>query len=102
MVIHSYNERIARIKEHNGIDDELNVRLRLKALRWEQDYVTEAVESGETTPLVGYRYLARLSHTENLLERHTGRWSLHKTVARMRTVLRSTWHRVVRGFPAPS
>ncbi len=99
MVIHSYNERIARIKEHNGIDDELNVRLRLKALRWEQDYVTEAVESGETTPLVGYRYLARLSHTENLLERHTGRWSLHKTVARMRTVLRSTWHRVVRGLP---
>ena len=65
---HSYNERIARIKETHGLEDEPNVALRLQALRWERDYVGELIEREEVYPIVGYQYQSRLSHIEKLLK----------------------------------
>ena len=47
-VIRSYNDRLARIKANNGIEDELNVALRLKALEWEYDRAMELMERGVT------------------------------------------------------
>ena len=73
-VIHSYNQRIARIKNSNDILDEPNTALRLRALDWEQDYVLKLIEAEEVYPLVGYQYLSRLAHIENLLKHHAGRW----------------------------
>ena len=71
-VVHSYNERIARIKESHGLEDEPNVALRLQALRWERDYVGELIEREEVYPIVGYQYQSRLSHIEKLLEAQRG------------------------------
>lgn len=99
LVIHSYNDRIARIKEINGIEDEAVMRLRLHALAWEQEMVEGMLASGELSPFVGYTYLSRLAHVENILEHHTGRWSARRTSWRMRTMLRSGWHRLVQKFP---
>lgn len=99
MVIHSYNDRIARIKEQHNIDDEPNLELRLKTLRWEQEFVFELIEHEETYPLVGYQYLSRLSHIENLLRHHADRWSPQRAALRMRTALRSGWYRFVQGMP---
>ena len=74
-IFHSYNERIARIKESHGLEDEPNVALRLQALRWERDYVGELIEREEVYPIVGYQYQSRLSHIEKLLEHNAGRWT---------------------------
>lgn len=98
-VIHSYNERIARIKDHHDIEDEPITGLRLKAIDWEREYVLDLIESGKTSPLVGYQYLGRLSHAENLIEHHAGRFSLQHSSHRLRILLRSTWHRILSGLP---
>ena len=101
-VIRSYNERIARIKEHNGIEDEPNVELRVQALHWEQQYVIELIEAEDVYPIVGYQYLSRLAHIENLLKHHAGRWTLQNLYLRLRATVRAWWHRFVRGLPGVS
>ena len=101
-VIHSYNQRIARIKNSNDILDEPNTALRLRALDWEQDYVLKLIEAEEVYPIVGYQYLSRLAHIENLLKHHAGRWSLQNAYLRMRALARTGWHRLLSGLPGVS
>ncbi|MBC2889114.1 Na+/H+ antiporter [Gordonibacter massiliensis (ex Traore et al. 2017)] len=101
-VIHSYNQRIARIKGSNDIVDEPNTELRLRALEWEQDYVLKLIESEEVYPIVGYQYLSRLAHIENLLKHHAGRWSLQNAYLRLRALARTGWHRLLSGLPGVS
>ncbi|BAK45021.1 Na+/H+ antiporter [Eggerthella sp. YY7918] len=101
-VIHSYNERIARIKDHNDIEDEPNTELRLKAIGWEQAFVLEQIEQDKVSPLVGYQYLSRLSHAEDLVKHHTGRWSLQNMYVRLRALMRAGWHRVLSDLPGVS
>lgn len=98
-VIHSYNERIGRVKGLNGIADEPNLELRLKALEWEQAYVLSLIEEEETPPFVGYRLLTKLSHMEDILKHHAGRWSFNKTIIHTRALLVASWHRIVQGLP---
>lgn len=98
-VVRSYNERIARIKDHHDIEDEPITGLRLKAIDWEREYVLDLIENGNASPLVGYRYLGRLAQAENLIEHHAGRSSLQHVGHRLRVLLRSTWHRVLNGLP---
>ena len=101
-VIHSYNQRIARIKNSNDILDEPNTALRLRALDWEQDYVLKLIEAEEVYPIVGYQYLSRLAHIENLLKHHAGRWSLQNAYLRLRALARTGWHRLLNGLPGVS
>ena len=101
-VIHSYNQRIARIKNSNDILVEPNTALRLRALDWEQDYVLKLIEAEEVYPLVGYQYLSRLAHIENLLKHHAGRWSLQNAYLRLRALARTGWHRLLNGLPGVS
>lgn len=102
MVIHQYNSRIARIKASNDIADEPNTTLRLRALAWERDYVLELIEREEAYPIVGYQYLSRLAHVEDLINHHLGRWSLQNARLRLRALLRAGWHRLIRGLPGVS
>ena len=44
MVIRSYNDRIARIKSRNDIEDEPNTALRLQAVRWEQELALKLID----------------------------------------------------------
>lgn len=100
--IHSYNVRIARIKERNDIADEPNDELRLKALHWEQDFVLGLIDDEGVYPLVGYQYLSRLTHIENLLKHHTGRRAPSNAVLRLRALARTGWRRVLIGLPGVS
>ena len=102
MVIHSYNQRISRIKESNGLDNEPNLDLRLKTLQWEQEYVTDLVEREEVDPLTGYQYLSRIAHMEDILKHHAGRWSVQRMFLRGKSLLRAGWHRLVQGLPGAS
>ncbi len=101
-VIHSYNERIAHIKDAHGIEDELNVELRLQALDWEREYTESLMKEKEVLPVVGYQYLSRLDHIEQLLKHSTGRWSARRLYLRIRTFLRTVFHGIVRGLPGVS
>lgn len=101
-VIRSYNQRIARIKNSNDILDEPNTALRLRALDWEQDFVLKLIEAEEVYPIVGYQYLSRLAHIENLLKHHAGRWSLQNAYLRLRALARTGWHRLLNGLPGVS
>lgn len=101
-VIHSYNQRIARIKNNNDIVDEPNTALRSRALEWEQDYVLKLIEDEEVYPIVGYQYLSRLAHIETLLKHHAGRWSLQNAYLRLRALARTGWHRLLNGLPGVS
>lgn len=98
-VIRSYNERISRIKDRHDLDDEPNAALRIKALGWEQEYVFELIDRKETYPLIGYRYISRLAHIENLTKHHGGRWSAKNSYLRLRRVLRAGGHRLLLGLP---
>lgn len=102
LVVHSYNERIARIKGNNGISDPPNTELRLRALGWEQQYVLDLIENEDVYPLVGYQYLTRLNRIESLLMHHHGRWSIQNFLMRMRAIVRSGWHHLMRGLPGVS
>lgn len=102
MVIHQYNNRIARIKTTNDIASEPNTALRLRALNWERDYVLQLIEREEIYSLVGYQYLSRLARVEDLINHHFGRWSLQNAYLRLRVLLRSGWHRLLKGLPGVS
>ncbi|HIW75044.1 MULTISPECIES: cation:proton antiporter [Gordonibacter] len=101
-VIHSYNERIARIKDSNDLDDEPNTALRLRALAWEQAYVLDLIEKEEIYPIVGYQYLSRLSRVEDLLKHHAGRWTIQNAYLRLRALVRAGWHRLLSDLPGVS
>ncbi len=101
-VVRSYSERIKRIKETHGIENEPNVDLRLKALKWESDYVETLIRDEEVYPIVGYQYLNRLAHIERLLEHGTGRWSIQHAYLRVLSFLRTLFHSIVRGLPGIS
>ena len=102
MVIHSYNDRIARIKSRNDIEDKPNTALRLQAIHWEQELVIELIDSEDIYPIVGYQYLSRLARIENMLQHHRGRWSVQNLVLRVRAILRSGWHRILAGLSGVS
>lgn len=91
-VIRSYNDRVARIKANNGIEDELNVSLRLQALEWEYERAMELMERGVVSGVVAYRYLSRLEQMMTLLKHGKGHGSLKRWNGRFRAL----WHRGVR------
>ncbi len=98
-VIRSYNDRVARIKETNGIEDEPNVALRLKALNWEHERAIELMESGDVSAVVGYQYLSRLERMMHLLE-HSGQiGGMHAFRIRLRAFLHRGVNAVLRELP---
>lgn len=99
MVIRSYNDRIARIKSHNDIEDKPNTALRLQAIQWEKELVISLIDSEELYPIVGYQYLSRLARIEDMLQHHRGRWSIQNFMLRLRAIVRSSWHRIISGLP---
>lgn len=99
MVIRSYNDRIARIKSRNDIEDKPNTALRLQAVAWEQELVLKLIDDEEIYPIIGYQYLSRLARIENMLQHHRGRWSVQNFMLRLRAIVRSGWHRIVAGLP---
>lgn len=98
-VIRSYNDRVARIKETNGIEDEPNVALRLKALSWEHERAIELMESGEVSAVVGYQYLSRLERTMHLLEHSGNIGGMHAFRIRLRAFLHRGVNAVLRELP---
>ena len=66
-VLKQYDARVNRIKQDNDIDSSLDSELRLMALHWQQSYVTAQIDAEAVSPVVGYTFLHRLSHTESLL-----------------------------------
>lgn len=68
-VVHQYNKRIARLKETHGIDEDVDLTMRMKAIGWQKDYVAQAIADGAVSPKVGYKYLNELTRTEKRLER---------------------------------
>lgn len=98
-VIHAYNDRIARLKNKTELPDESTTPLRLRANQWEQDFVLDLLERGEIDQLVGYRYIKRLSRTENLLKHHADRVSMQIAYLRIRTLAHAGWHRLAEALP---
>lgn len=98
-VIHAYNERIARLKNKTELSSDSITPLRLRANRWERDFVLDLLEREEIDQLVGYRYVKRLSRTENLLKHHADRVSLQIAYLRVRTLAHAGWHRLVEALP---
>ena len=98
-VIHAYNERIARLKNETELPDDPIMPLRLRANRWERDFVLDLLEREEVDQLVGYRHVKRLSRTENLLKHHADRVSFQIAYLRVRTLVHAGWHRLVEALP---
>lgn len=67
-VMAQYNDRIDRIKQGTGEQDDDSV-LRLEALEWEQEYVLSAIDEERVSPVVGYRMLRRIRQSKNLIQR---------------------------------
>lgn len=100
IVVGEYNDRIARIKETNGIDDEPNMKLRLKALGWEREYVSGLLAEGAVDQLVGYQYLTRLARMEDLVKHHRSvRANLRGALTRIRTLGRRSIHEIIHKVP---
>ncbi len=102
IVIRSYNERIANVKERNDIEGEANIALRIQTLHWEEEKVLQMLNDGEVSGLAAYRYLSRLEQIEHLLKHSRGRFSLRRLLFRVRTVLRRGVHTFVRELPNSS
>ncbi len=104
IVIQSYNERIANIKGLNDLEDKdpTNVELRIQTLRWEQEHTFELMEAEEVSPIVGYKYLARLSRLENLLKHDSSLSWIKGIWSRSQTLLRRGVLTLVRDLPNTS
>lgn len=100
VVVKSYNDRIARIKEDNGIDDGPNTRLRLQALAWEEEFVFDLMARKEVDPYVGYQHLTRVAHARDLLKHHHSlRASLRQRYLRIRAFGRRSLHEIAHRMP---
>ena len=102
LVIHGYNDRIARVKELGGIEDADDVRLRLDAIEWERAFVRGRIARGEVEDFTGYRYLDRLDHMEALIRHGSGRFAPRQLANRLVAYARITWHRIVHRVPGAS
>ena len=91
-ILKSYGSRISRIKETNDSEVEHNKALRIKALRWEQDFVLELIENDELDYMDGYQYLNRLARIQNLIRhRSDNAWVLRNLMRHLTRYLRSVW-----------
>ena len=99
-VIARYNDRIARSKAEDNIEDESDTQLRIKVLGMEEDYVLGLIEADEIDPVEGYQYLSRLARIETMLKRDR-RFALRVSTwfRRVRTVLRKMWMRFRNKLP---
>ncbi|MEC4175581.1 sodium:proton antiporter [Adlercreutzia sp. R7] len=98
-VIRSYNDRVARLKESTGIEDEPNVKLRLRALGWEYDRTLELLEDDEVSGVVGYAYLERLEKMISLLEHGRGGVLAPHGGVRLRALAHRGWNALLRELP---
>lgn len=100
IVVQQYNDRIARIKDSNGIEDEPNTKLRLRTLAWERTYVQQLVDAEEIDRYVGYQYLTRLARMEELIQHHHSvRANVRQHWVRWRTFGRRSLHEIVHKVP---
>ena len=98
-VVSSYNDRIARIKDNHDFEDESSVELRIQTLRWEEEKTFELMNNDEVSPVVGYRYLARLGRMESLLRHDAAHTSIREFWMRLRAATRRGIMSVVRELP---
>lgn len=75
MVMKQYNDRIDRIKQGTGYEDD-DSPLRLEALRWEQDFILSALENDAVSPMVGYKLLRRVRQEMDLVCHDRNVWWL--------------------------
>lgn len=90
-VVSSYNDRIERIKEQHGFDedeDEAYSDLRIRALGWERECVKKLAERDDIDSEIALKYLKRLKHIEELRKHSSGRWSIQNIYLVLRTFLR--------------
>ena len=90
-VVSSYNDRIERIKEQHGFDeneDEVYSDLRIRAIGWERECVKKLAERDDIDSEVALKYLKRLKHIEELRKHSSGRWSIQNIYLVLRTFLR--------------
>ncbi len=100
IVVGQYNDRISRIKENNGIDDEADMKLRLKTLDWEREYVAGLLATAAVDRYVGFQYLTRLARMEDLIKHHHSvRANLRDRLTRLRAVGRRSIHEIIHKVP---
>ena len=90
-VVSSYNDRIERIKEQHGFDedeDEVYSDLRIRAIGWERECVKKLAEQDDIDSEIALKYLKRLKHIEELRKHSSGRWSIQNIYLVLRTFLR--------------
>ena len=90
-VVSSYNDRIERIKEQHGFDDdedEMSSELRIRAIGWERECVKKLAERDDVDSEIALKYLKRLKHIEELRKHSSGRWSIQNIYLVLRTFLR--------------
>lgn len=78
-VVRSYQERLANTKDQIDVDDKLDVELRIKTIKWEEERTMIMIEEGLVTHDVGYDYLARLEKQESLI-RHKDERNFFKRI----------------------
>ncbi|WP_139652801.1 cation:proton antiporter [Raoultibacter phocaeensis] len=99
-VIRSYNERINRLKDTSDIEIEPNKELRIKALRWEQDYTLELIDKSEIDPMIGYKHLNHLAYVQNLIKHeHRYSWVRRNAFRRFGLFSRAIWQRFTHALP---
>lgn len=100
IVVQQYNDRIGRIKDTNGIEDEPNTKLRLRTLEWERVYATQLMDNEEVDRYIGYQYLTRLARMEELLlHHHSVRANMRQHWVRWKTFGRRSLHEIVHKMP---
>lgn len=102
-VIRSYSARIARIKQNNDIDSEPRTALRMKIISAQQNHTLYRIEHEDLDPVIGYRYLQRLSKMQNIIKRHTEKSPLAQNAVRhFRVMLHVVWRSIIDKIPGAS
>lgn len=99
-VIASYNARIARIQSNNDLEQEPRDALRIKILRAQQNHALKRLENNDLDPVIGYRYIQRLAHIQNLItHRRDNHWLVKNALRHLKFTFVVAWRSLLEVIP---
>ena len=77
-VISKYEARIKDLKNTRNLPNKLNKEIRLKALKWEEEYALDSYSRGEIDKTLAKRYIRDIDRRRQAVENHSVLWKLKR------------------------
>ncbi|MCF0103862.1 MAG: hypothetical protein HUJ51_00510, partial [Eggerthellaceae bacterium] len=98
-VISRYEKRIKDLKETRNLPNDLNKEIRLKALKWEEEYVLDVFGRGRVDNKAAQRYLDNIDKRKQAVEKHSVLWMLKRMFEQAKQNLHAKYGKLTKPLP---